>query len=137
MSHDDLDHPPHDQALIAGLQHPLDVLETAGLSKDEKRALLATWASDERAVLGAPTLRQLDNGAVVTLASIIAALKQLDGYAAVPSISFATSSDRRRNKLLTDWRLRARARGRRRDDDGDKPPPVPAASARLPAQAYQ
>ena len=136
MYHDDLDHPPHDQALIAGLQHPLDVLETAGLSKDEKRALLVTWASDERAVLGAPTLRQLDNGAVVTLASIIAALKQLDGYAAVPSLSFTTSSDRRRNKLLTDWRLRARARGRRRDDDGDKLPPVPAASARLPAQAY-
>ena len=54
------------------LSHPDDVVSDPHLSLIEKRALLAAWASDAHAVPDAPTLRQLDNGAVVSLTTISA-----------------------------------------------------------------
>jgi hypothetical protein len=57
-------------------------LEDQGLGKDAKRALLADWASDRHAIEGAPALRQLESGAIVKLADILRALKELDRPAA-------------------------------------------------------
>ena len=58
--------------------HPDEVLEDQGVNREAKRALLAAWASDRHAIEGAPTLRQLESGAIVKLADILKALKQLD-----------------------------------------------------------
>lgn len=59
--------------------HPRDVLDHPGLEPSEKRAILASWASDARVVENEPTLRQVDCSAVVSLADILAALRKLDG----------------------------------------------------------
>ncbi|TXN60467.1 hypothetical protein FV228_23115, partial [Methylobacterium sp. WL18] len=40
-------------------RHPREVLSYPGLSRAEKRAILASWASDARAVESCPTLRCL------------------------------------------------------------------------------
>lgn len=57
--------------------HPDDVLNDANLSTDEKRGILASWASDANSVENAPALRQLASGAVVGLADILTALNHL------------------------------------------------------------
>lgn len=62
----------------AAFLHPDDVLADAALAPAEKRAILAGWASDAHAVEDAPTLRQLDSGAIIPVADIMAALKRLD-----------------------------------------------------------
>lgn len=59
--------------------HPREVLGHPGLEPSEKRAILASWASDVRAVENEPALRQVECGAVVPLADILAALRALDG----------------------------------------------------------
>lgn len=105
------------------LTHPEDVISDLHLSNAEKRALLAAWASDAHAVPDAPTLRQLHNGAVVTLASILTALRELDQASAKAGKLGASG---RHDEILTKWRKRGPWRRRRRDDD-DEPPPVPAA----------
>ena len=58
--------------------HPDEVLACPSLSNAERRARLAAWASDAHAVEGRPTLRQLESGAVVAVADILAALRSLD-----------------------------------------------------------
>ena len=98
--------------------HPEDVLRDQSISLAEKRALLASWASDARAVPGVPILRQLDDGSVVTLDEIMRALKALDGGR--EQLASRPHFDRRRKNRWTSWLPRGR-----RDDDND-PPPVPA-----------
>lgn len=59
--------------------HPRDVLAAAHLSEQEKRAILASWASDQCAVESIPALRHYPgSGGAVTLADVLAALKSLD-----------------------------------------------------------
>jgi hypothetical protein len=58
---------------------PFSVIEDLDMSVADKRALLADWASDARAVRDHPALRQLDSGAVVNIDAILSALKRLDG----------------------------------------------------------
>jgi hypothetical protein len=58
--------------------HPVEVLEHPTMSTPAKRALLASWASDQNAVEHAPGFRQLDSGAIVRLDEILSALKSLD-----------------------------------------------------------
>lgn len=59
---------------------PTRVLEAPTLSQQEKRAILASWASDQYAVESVPTLRELPGShALISLQDILAALKQLDG----------------------------------------------------------
>jgi len=48
------------------LHHPSEVLGDPGLTVAERRAILADWASDARAVENAPWLRQLENGARIS-----------------------------------------------------------------------
>lgn len=42
-----------------GFAHPRDVLKDPDLARDEKRAVLSSWASDASAVQDQPTLRWL------------------------------------------------------------------------------
>ena len=51
------------------------------LTTAEKRAVLASWISDARAVENAPSLRRLDSGAVVEVDAILQALVLLDEQA--------------------------------------------------------
>jgi hypothetical protein len=60
--------------------HPSEVLGAKALSGSEKRALLATWASDACAVAGRPVWRWLPGTpAPVSVDDILAALQALDG----------------------------------------------------------
>jgi hypothetical protein len=59
---------------------PRQVLEAPTLTEQEKRAILANWASDQYAVESVPGLRELPGShALIALQDILAALKQLDG----------------------------------------------------------
>ena len=68
-------------------RHPREVLTYPGLSRAEKRAILASWASDARAVDSCPTLRCLPGcrAEPVPLDAILAALQALDEGAAPPA----------------------------------------------------
>ncbi len=60
--------------------HPSAVLGAVALSGSEKRALLATWASDAYAVEGRPAWRWLPGTPeLVSVDDILAALRALDG----------------------------------------------------------
>jgi hypothetical protein len=58
--------------------HPMDVTSDTTLTIAEKRAILASWISDARAVEDAPSLRRLDSGAVASIDEIRQALVSLD-----------------------------------------------------------
>jgi hypothetical protein len=64
-------------------RHPRAVLTYPSLSPAEKRAILASWASDARAVESCPTLRCLPGcrAEPVPLHEVLAALQALDGDA--------------------------------------------------------
>jgi hypothetical protein len=60
--------------------HPNDVLEHLSLSMAEKRAILASWASDASAIASCPSLRAPAGlKAPVTIDEILEALFRLDG----------------------------------------------------------
>ncbi len=99
----------------AGFRRPSDVLRAAGLSLEQKRAVLANWASDMRAVEDAPGLRRLDSGIVIEIDAILDAMARLDGM--------------RRHGSLAKWRRPGQRRKpwwSRHDNDDDDPPLAPA-----------
>src|SRR4051794_21867561 len=60
--------------------HPSDVLSDPSLSLSEKRALLASWASDASSIASCPALRvPAGVKAPVTVDQILKALYELDG----------------------------------------------------------
>jgi hypothetical protein len=60
--------------------HPRDVISHPMLSIAEKRAILASWASDASAIASCPTLRSPDGlKGPVTIDEILEALCELDG----------------------------------------------------------
>ena len=60
--------------------HPDEVLRANALTREQKRAVLAGWASDAWAVESAPWLRYCPGGgSPVRLADVLAALRALDG----------------------------------------------------------
>jgi hypothetical protein len=60
--------------------HPKDVLTHPNLSISEKRAILASWASDASAIASCPALRAPDGlKAPVSIDEILEALCELDG----------------------------------------------------------
>lgn len=65
----------------AAYGHPSEVLRDVDLTLNEKRAVLASWASDACAVEAAPELRQRGSGPPVSFDDIMEALKVLDGEA--------------------------------------------------------
>ena len=58
--------------------HPMDVVRDADLTLNEKRAILASWASDACAVEAAPELRTNASGCAVRWDEIMDALRILD-----------------------------------------------------------
>jgi hypothetical protein len=63
-------------------QSPKDVVADPDLTLQEKRAILASWASDACAVEASPELRRPPSSPVVRYDDIMDALKELDGEAA-------------------------------------------------------
>ena len=59
--------------------HPRDVVAHPSLSISEKRAILASWASDASATESCPALRPASLKAPVTIDEILEALCELDG----------------------------------------------------------
>lgn len=60
-------------------RHPRDVLAAEHIDKDDKRAVLASWASDQFAVEAMPTLRHYPGTeCAVSYDEILDALKALD-----------------------------------------------------------
>ena len=106
---------------------PNDVVRDPSLTTAQKRAILASWASDARAVADAPSLRQLDDGTILDIDTILDALKQLDGNTAAPEPRrpIARQGPPHRRTFagaLRHWRKSWR------DNDDDDPPPCPAAA---------
>jgi len=61
-------------------EHPRDVVSHSGLTLAEKRAILASWASDASAIASCPSLRAPEGlKAPVTIDEILKALCALDG----------------------------------------------------------
>jgi hypothetical protein len=61
--------------------HPRDVLADASLSRAEKRAILASWASDAAAISSCPALRAVPGTKrVVSIDEILEALSGLDHH---------------------------------------------------------
>jgi hypothetical protein len=61
--------------------HPMDVVRDPDLTLSEKRAILASWASDACAVEAAPDLRVSSSGNAVRWDDIMDALRTLDDEA--------------------------------------------------------
>jgi hypothetical protein len=110
-----------------GFMNPDEVLSDTRLTLMEKRAVLASWASDAHAVPDAPALRQLENGAVIRLDDILLALNALDGKRSFERPTFDPRRQRRDLPLRLSRRLKsALRRSWPSDDDDDDPPPCPA-----------
>jgi hypothetical protein len=63
----------------AKFDHPKDVVSHPGLTLSEKRAILASWASDASAIASCPALRAPDGlKAPVTIDELLDALCALD-----------------------------------------------------------
>lgn len=107
--------------------HPDDVLNDAKLSTDEKRGILASWASDANSVENAPALRQLSSGAVVSLADILTALNELADAAPENLPGGQTPRSFRRQPVFSLVRRGVSLLGGGNDDDDD-PPPSPVAA---------
>jgi len=58
--------------------HPSEVVDDPDLTLNEKRAILASWASDACAVEAAPELRSAPHGSTVRFDDIMDALRLLD-----------------------------------------------------------
>src|SRR6476469_6392250 len=72
---DDLLHPAQ------AFAHPSDVVNDADLTLNEKRAILASWASDACSIEAAPALRPAAKGGHVRFDDIMEALRSLDKQA--------------------------------------------------------
>jgi len=70
----------HANSLLATVfSHPSEVLADALLSSDQKRCVLAAWASDAFAVEDRPWLREVPGSSEpIPLADILSALRHLD-----------------------------------------------------------
>jgi hypothetical protein len=82
-------------------EHPKDVVSDPDLSLNQKRAILASWASDACAIEAAPTLRKTPSGRVVSFDEIMDAMRALDreflaAQSTRPKLTKASSVKRRR-----------------------------------------
>lgn len=118
------------EAFLCLFDDPAKVVNHPGLSRAEKRALLASWASDSYAVENEPTIRRLDDGTLVPVERILSALNALDAMPeAGEGIAARVLPWRSSSRRGAPWRRSGRFFGR--DDDND-PPPCPASIAPRP-----
>ena len=76
--------------------HPDDVVHDPDLTLNEKRAILASWASDACAVEAAPSLRRVPgSGRVASVDEILEALRKLDKQAGENGSSWVRRQVRR------------------------------------------
>lgn len=113
------------QALVAPgdvFRHPREVLTHPGLSPGERRAILASWASDASALQSAPSMRCLTGSRAepVSVDAVLSALGELDRKSAPAGPAMSRQSRPRRLRRLAD--LHRYVRPGRRDDDDDLPP---------------
>lgn len=102
---DDLLHPAR------AFAHPRDVVVDPDLTLNEKRAILASWASDACAVEAAPALRQPPGAdGAVPVDEILEALRTLDRQAQQdsPQVSWARRQIRRQS-IRDFWLRRTRS----------------------------
>jgi hypothetical protein len=59
---------------------PMDVVDDPDLTTNEKRAILASWASDACTVQDLPPLRRPPNAPPVSFDDVMDALRALDGF---------------------------------------------------------
>jgi len=90
--------------------HPSEVVADPDLTLNEKRAILASWASDACAVDSAPALRQGGAGRPVSFDDVMEALRTLDKQASADCERYRRHERRR---LI-----------RRRRDDGHGSTPI-------------
>jgi hypothetical protein len=92
---DDLLHPAR------AFAHPGDVVRDPDLTLNEKRAILASWASDACALEAAPDLREVPGGTRVRFDDIMDALRELDRQTkeAMPGVAPALRKRRFRGLL--------------------------------------
>jgi len=115
------------QAFIAPgdvFRHPREVLAHPRMTQADKRAILASWASDAYAVENAPGLRCLigSRAEPVSVDAVLDALGELDRRSAAPTTAVQSRQARpRRLRRLADLHRYVRP-GRHDDDD---PPPCP------------
>jgi hypothetical protein len=112
--------------------HPSEVLADRKMNVESKRALLASWASDARAVEHAPMLRQIDSGAVVKLDDVLSALRRLDADPGGTLRVVSGAGKRRRTPTL---RLFSRQATRPEDPDDPHDPPPAAAIRQIALEA--
>lgn len=99
----------------AHFDHPRDVLAATHLSEQEKRAILASWASDQYAVESIPALRHYPgSGGAVSLEDVLAALRSLDAPTAQTSQTSSQMNPSRRLDLRALVPLRRRHLGRQK-----------------------
>ena len=89
--------------------HPSEVVNDPDLTLNEKRAILASWASDACAIEAAPALRPAAKGGHVRFDDIMEALRALDKQA---------HGTRYRNPFGARYRMT------RKDDDNDQGRPL-------------
>jgi hypothetical protein len=94
--------------------HPLDVVRDPDLTLSEKRAILASWASDACAPEGAPGQRVNKAGNVVRWDDIMDALSTLDENHGKPLPHYKRVLAKKDAGLLRGRRLRPR----NRNDEG-------------------
>jgi len=108
--------------------HPHHVLSDPSMTIEEKRGLLASWASDARAVPNYPALRQLESGHLVTIDAVLNALKRLDGTEEPPAPGAHPGAVSRRGH----WSRISRLSRRHSSDDDDDDPSSPAPAGIIP-----
>ena len=106
----------------ATFTHPADVVSDPGLTTAEKKAILASWSSDARAVANSPALRRLDSGAIVEVDAILRALASLDEPSSTSWLAPKWIPLPRPRSVIARWRSRTGRRYSVNDDDDDPPP---------------
>jgi hypothetical protein len=98
---DDLLHPAQ------AFEHPRDVVDDPDLTVNEKRAILASWASDACAVEAVPTLRRPPGSQrVVAVDEILDALRALDKVARADTPQAAWARRQVRREAFSEFRRR-------------------------------
>ena len=93
-------------------RHPQDVVRDQNLLLSEKRAILASWASDACAVEASPALREIPGtGEVVSVDEVLEALQSLDRDARGQADSRSPTMLRFTKRSRASNRLRWRHRG--------------------------